>query len=528
MTKGFCSKFLTFLILSAIFSINNLPLSADNTYSQSSGTVTETGKTYGSSTTDLSAVKVIGGIYNISYSNISSTGGVSSADNSSFYGLNAVMLVYATSGTPIINSNNNYITSSGEGANGIFAYGKGICNSVNDTIYCTGRLGHGIMCSGGGTISATNLIATTKGPNSGVIATDRGSGTISVNGAVIRAEGADSPGIYSTGIISVNNAEIVSTGAEAAVIEGANFISLTDVNLSSSYDNKWGVIIYQSMSGDAEGTNGYYSQTNGSLAYTGTNGPLLFVTNSTGHYSFNNCSLSVTSGILLSAAATTKWGTTGQNGGNAELCGTNQVFAGNILVDNISTLTVSLKESSTLTGAIDAANTGKETRLEMDGTSNWTVTANSYLDIVSNSEGISGLNCSNITGNGNNVYYDSEQSENAYLNALTYNLVNGGVLTPLKGSAVDENAEQLNSVLKQNYPNPVTNQTTFSYSINSPSQVNLSIYDIFGRKVETLVEQFQEIGEYNINWTPNLINGIYYFQLKYGDKVITKQLSINK
>jgi hypothetical protein len=228
-----------------------MPLSAiyaQETYSQSSGTVTLTGKTYNSSTKDLSAIKVTGGTLNLSSSSVSSSGNTSSSDNSSFYGLNAVILATSSSDTTVINSSGNTISSTGTGANGIFAYGKGKAITKNDTYNHTGGGGHAIMSSGGGIIIVENDTAVTSGGSSSTIATDRGGGTITINGGIYQAKGNNSAAIYSTGKITATNATFISSGAEALVIEGSNNIALNNCIVESNY-NKWGALLYQSMSG---------------------------------------------------------------------------------------------------------------------------------------------------------------------------------------------------------------------------------------------------------------------------------------
>ena len=76
---------------------------------------------------------------------------------------------------------------------------------------------------------------------------------------------------------------------------------------------KWGVMIYQSMSGDAQGTKGTYTMTGGSLAYTPSSGPLFYVTNSTGVITLKGVTVSSGSGILVKASAG-DWGNSGSNG----------------------------------------------------------------------------------------------------------------------------------------------------------------------------------------------------------------------
>lgn len=394
-------------------------------YTQSGGTVTKTQQTYSSATTDQSGVLVTNsGVFNISFSTVTTSGNTSSSDNSSFYGLNAGIL--ANSGGTI-NSSYNKITTTGSGANGVFAYGTATITMISDTVTCTGQYAHAIMTSGGGTITASNVVLSTTGANSGAIATDRGSGTITVNGAKVTTTGADAPGVYSTGVITISNATIAASGSEAAVIEGANSIELTKTSLSSSKANKWGILILQSMSGDAAGNIGRFTMTDGSLAYTSASGPLFYVTNSSGIITLKGVSVTANSGVLLNAAAGS-WGTSGSNGGFATLNADGQTLSGNILADSHSTVTVTLKNSSSLSGSINSANTASNASISIDASSTWTLTANSYISGLTDASGISGTTVTNITGNGFNVYYKS--SANSSLGGITYSLVNGGELIP--------------------------------------------------------------------------------------------------
>lgn len=176
------------------------------------------------------------------------------------------------------------ITTTGTGANGAFAYGSGSTVALtNVTIKASADGGHGVMATGGGVMTLSNVDMITAGANSGVIATDRGGGTITVTGGSAAASGQDSPGIYSTGSITVSGAAVSASGAEAAVIEGSNTITLTNTALSSSKSGKWGVMLYQSMSGDASGSTGTFRMTGGSLALSASSGPLFYVTNATGY-----------------------------------------------------------------------------------------------------------------------------------------------------------------------------------------------------------------------------------------------------
>jgi len=319
------------------------------TYTLSGSTATLSNQTITANDTDESAILVTsGGNLTLNQVSVSTTGNTSSQDNSSFYGWNARILVQASSSLTMTGGT---VTTTGTGANGIFATGTNAVITLPDvTIDASADGGHGIMAIQGGYITATNVDIVTAGKNSDAIATDRGSGTIIVNGATITA-----------------------TGSEAAVIEGSNSITLTDTDLSGTL--KRGVMIYQSMSGDAEGSTGTFSMTGGALSTAA--GPLFYVTNSTGVITLSGVDLTATSGTLISAAAD-NWGTSGSNGGTVVFTAFGETLVGDILSDSISTITAALEDGTTLTGAVDAA------ALTIDATSSWTATEDSVLTSLTN------------------------------------------------------------------------------------------------------------------------------------------------
>ena len=398
-------------------------------YKLSGGTATKAGQTISATAADQSGVLATdNGSLALSGSKITTSGDSSSLDNSSFYGLNAA--VVATAGSTIDLSDSS-VTTTGTGANGVFATGTDASVTLSGgTIDCTAQGAHGVDATLSGTLTLANVDITTRGANSAAIATDRGGGTITATGGTISTSGQDSPGIYSTGAVTVSGAAIESTGAEAAVIEGGNSITLTNTKLSSSKADKWGVMIYQSMSGDAQGTKGTFTMTGGSLSYTPSTGPLFYVTNSTGVITLKGVTLTAGSGTLVKAGAD-KWGTSGSNGGTVILTADGQTLAGDMVADKISTISATLQNSSTLTGAINADKAAKAVSLTLDSSSTWNVTADSYLTTLADAGGISGTTIANIHGNGHTVYYDSGNSANGGLAGKTYALAGGGQLKPM-------------------------------------------------------------------------------------------------
>jgi hypothetical protein len=153
------------------------------------------------------------------------------------------------------------------------------------------------------------------------------------------------------------------------------------------------------------------------------------VNNSIAIISLKGVSVISGSGILMDASANSRWGTSGSNGGNVVFTGDGRTLLGNITADKISTVAVTLQNSSALTGAINTVHTAKTVSLTLDASSTWTVTADSYLTCLSDASGISGTSISNITGNGHTVYYDATACP--ALGGLTYSLQGGGTLMPL-------------------------------------------------------------------------------------------------
>ena len=80
-------------------------------------------------------------------------------------------------------------------------------------------------------------------------------------------------------------------------------------------------------------------------------------------------------------------------------------------------------------------------------------------------------------------------------------------------------------VLKQNYPNPFNPVTTIKYDIIGMQDVKVTIYDILGREVKTLVNEQQQPGSYTIKWdASNVSSGVYFYQLKTKDYTNTKKM----
>jgi outer membrane protein assembly factor BamB len=83
--------------------------------------------------------------------------------------------------------------------------------------------------------------------------------------------------------------------------------------------------------------------------------------------------------------------------------------------------------------------------------------------------------------------------------------------------------------LEQNYPNPFNSITHIRYKIPESGIVSLKVYDILGNEVSTLLDRFQDRGEYDVIYqADNLSSGIYFYSLTSGDFLDTKKLILLK
>jgi len=83
--------------------------------------------------------------------------------------------------------------------------------------------------------------------------------------------------------------------------------------------------------------------------------------------------------------------------------------------------------------------------------------------------------------------------------------------------------------LAQNYPNPFNPTTTIDYSVSEKSNVAISVYDMLGKKVATLVDEIKSPGQYTATFNGMAYaDGIYYYTLTTGNRKLTKKMALIK
>jgi xylan 1,4-beta-xylosidase len=102
-----------------------------------------------------------------------------------------------------------------------------------------------------------------------------------------------------------------------------------------------------------------------------------------------------------------------------------------------------------------------------------------------------------------------------------------GAFGPITGVDTDD-AIPLTFSLEQNYPNPFNPSTTIHYSLANDSKVSIIVYDILGRKVTTLVDDYSKAGNYTVEWNPNVASGIYLYRMVTNDFIQTRKMMLLK
>ena len=342
-------------------------------------------------------------------------------DNSSFYGVGAAVL--ATDGTAYVKDGS--VTTDAAGGAGLFAYGDGTVYASGTIVKTTQDTSGGVHVAGGGALYGWDLDVETNGESSAAIRSDRGGGTMVIDGGNYVSNGVGSPAIYSTADIAVSNASLTANGSEAVCIEGLNSIHLYDCDLTGNMsdldqnDNTWTVILYQSMSGDSEVGNSTFQMDGGSL--TSENGGVFYTTNTESTITLNNVDINYNDDneFFLQCTGNTNqrgWGQAGANGADCHFTGISQDMQGNVIWDSISDLDFYLTDGSSLTGAVvddeSYAGEGGEgyCNVYVSADSTWTVTGDSTVSSLENEGTIVDSNGKTVTiqGTDGTVYVQGD------------------------------------------------------------------------------------------------------------------------
>ncbi|PYH32051.1 uncharacterized protein BO87DRAFT_441599 [Aspergillus neoniger CBS 115656] len=335
-----------------------------------------------------------GSAVNVSYTDVIKKGYSTWLNQASFFGVNAAINV-ANASTAYIDLSNITVHN---GAANVYAYGTGTTVYVSNTdLYSSGPVSHGLYAAGNGTVYASNLRHYSGGKRSSSFSGDSPGGYIYVTDAIAHTAGVGSAIFYTLGdsygkdVVgkSENGPSLFSDGAQSSVFENVDF------------------------------TAGLLAGTFGNLIASAT---------------LHATELNTTSGILVIANASqitqsfdhfVGWEENSSiQPAQATVTVTESTLSGDIVAYNGSSISWSLAEYSSWTGA---ASTGRGTAylaVALDKTSTWTLTKNVYLQNFTNADTTN----SNIASQGYSIYYNASSSANAWIKSANTTLPGGGSL----------------------------------------------------------------------------------------------------
>ena len=237
-----------------------------------------------------------------------------------------------------------------------------------------------------------------------------------VDGGTYTSNGLGSPAIYSTADITVKNAALVSNLSEGVCIEGMNSITLENCDLTANNTAMNGnatfldtIMIYQSMSGDADSGESHFTMTGGSL--TSLSGHMFHVTNTHAVITLSGVTLVNEGSDILLSVCDDGWSGAANT---ADLIADSQALTGTILVGDNSTLNLTLTNGSSFGGTFsgEITNAKDETvssetgtvSVTLDETSTWTLTADTWITEFSG-------NAESVIGNGYTLYVNGTALE---------------------------------------------------------------------------------------------------------------------
>jgi len=371
------------------------PSSGTGAYTITADT-TEDGKSYVSESPDENALRVenecTAGLNAATIEKLS--GDSSNVSTSGSAGLNAATLLHDGAQLTLTDSD---ISSDAVGASGAFVYGPETYLIIEDSgIRTSGDASFGIAAADGAIIAAKSLTVSTQGDSSPAIYVAQTGGSISVNGGTFTTGGTDSPAVDTAGNVSAQNATLRANHSAAIAISGGGSVTLNDCTVSGNMaaaDDGGGtytVLLCQSESDGEQDGQCTFIMTGGLI--NANNGDLFYVTGTSGVISLTNVTLSLSNGVLLRVA-----GDDEQNGAECSLNAGNQVLTGDILVDDVSSLDLSLTDGTSFTGSINPDGAAGDVSVTLDDDSAWTLTGDAYLSAFSGKT-------KNIETNGYTVY----------------------------------------------------------------------------------------------------------------------------
>lgn len=319
------------------------------------------------------------------------------------------------------------------GAANVYAYGTDtVVNVTNSWLYSSGPVSHGLYASGNATIYGSNIAHFSGGYRSSAFSGDSPKGIIYVSDSVAHTAGIGSATFYALGEIFADNVLSISEKGPVVFMDGAQNVTIANSDCTAGLLG--GLVIFSSqvrLSGAS------IDITDSRIATTGADVPGLWFGNTIADVRLSAVQVDTPSGAALVVAnysqITQDFDYYASYADNSALSPAEVYIAvaesdlaGDLVAYNGSYISWNLTSHSSWAGAAYSGFGESSVDVALDATSNWTLTADSYVQNLTDADGT----LANIDSAGFNVYYNANALLNAWLANGTIALSGGGSATP--------------------------------------------------------------------------------------------------
>jgi hypothetical protein len=300
--------------------------------------------------------------------------------------------------------------------------------------------------------------------------------------------------------------DICSDGADGVIITWYDYRSTTDYNIYAQRQGPSGAIIWV-VDGVVMNNNVAYNQIDPKIVNDGMGGAII---------SWTDYRTGTTADIYaqrVNSTGAVQWTATG-------------IIICTASGDQIKSQLVSDGNSGAYITWEDHRNAGNSDIYAQRIASNATITwsANGLGICTFGNDQLNPMIVSNSNAGAIVVWQDYRSGNNfdIYMNGFN----TSGIYTAIKNAGTMNPTE---FSLLQNYPNPFNPVTIINYQLPMSSNVKLSIFDALGKEVNTLVNETQNSGNYNIEWNASAYpSGIYFYRLEAGSFISNKKMILIK
>ncbi|KAL1879299.1 hypothetical protein Daus18300_001880 [Diaporthe australafricana] len=400
---------------------------AANTFEDNSTAIDH--ETYTADGNDTSVILVSGGAdLDLSYVDVVKYGYASDLLSASFWGFNAAINV-ANASTASLDHVNVTVHN---GAANVYAYGTDtVVNVTNSWLYSSGPVSHGLYASGNATIYGSNLAHFSGGYRSSAFSGDSPKGIIYVSDSVAHMAGIGSATFYALGEIFADNVLSVSEKGPVVFMDGAQNVSIANSDCTAGLLG--GLVIFSSQVRLSGGT---IDIRDSRISTAAAGVPGLWFGNTIVDVSLTAAKVETGSGPLVVAnysQITQDFDYYASYADNSALSPAEvyltvaeSALAGDLVAYNGSYISWNLTAHSSWEGAAYSGYSDSYVDVALDATSSWTLTADSYVQNLTDAD----ATLANIASGGFNVYYNTSALLNGWLAGSTISLEGGGSATP--------------------------------------------------------------------------------------------------